>query len=100
MFVIVLHYIQPLDQVTVQLEAHRAYLDRHYAAGNFIASGPQNPRTGGIILARAMARTELDQLLTEDPFHQHDVARYEVIEFTPNKFAPGVESVLAWPAPR
>jgi uncharacterized protein YciI len=38
MFIVLLHYVQPLSAVEQHLQAHRAYLDIHYAAGHFLAS--------------------------------------------------------------
>lgn len=95
MFVVLLSYVQPLSEVEAHLQEHRSFLDRHYAAGHFVASGAQVPRTGGVILVRGLSRPQLDAVLAEDPFHREQVAQYQVIEFTPTKFAPGAESLLA-----
>ena len=94
MFIVLLTYVQPLSAVEAHLQEHRAFLDRHYAAGHFVASGARVPRTGGVILARGLTRAELDEVLAEDPFHRAQVAQYEVIEFAPSKAAPGFEGRL------
>ena len=47
MYIIILTYQKDLSEVEKHLEAHRAYLDKYYASGHFIASGAQVPRTGG-----------------------------------------------------
>lgn len=47
MFVLILTYKAPIEKVIELLEAHCCYLDKYYAAGIFLASGPQVPRTGG-----------------------------------------------------
>lgn len=94
MFVVLLHYVQPIDAVERLLEEHRAFLDRHFASGRFIASGAQVPRVGGVILVRGMSRQQLDEVLAEDPFHRERVADYRVVEFKPTKVACGVEAVL------
>jgi uncharacterized protein YciI len=94
MFIILVHYIKALADVEKHKPEHYEYLDRHYAAGRFVASGPQVPRTGGVILARAGSRHELDEVLSEDPFYSEKVAQYQIIEFSPNKFAPGARAVL------
>jgi uncharacterized protein YciI len=94
MFIVLLTYVQPLSAVEAHLQEHRAFLDRHYAAGHFVASGARVPRTGGVILARGLTRPELDDVLAEDPFHRAQVAQYEVIEFAPSKAAPGFEGLL------
>lgn len=98
MFIVLLSYVQPLSVVEAHLQEHRAFLDRHYAAGHFMASGAQVPRTGGVILARGLTRVQLDDVLAEDPFCREQVAQYQVIEFVPTKFAPGAEGLLRDPA--
>ena len=39
MFIIILTYQKELSEVEKHLESHRAYLDKYYALGQFIASG-------------------------------------------------------------
>lgn len=89
MFVVILEYIKPLDDVDRLKAAHVAFLDAQYEKGHFIASGPRKPRTGGVILARGMSRDALDAILAQDPFRQHGVANYSVIEFEATKQAEG-----------
>lgn len=95
MFVVLVNYLQPLSVVESLLSAHRAYLDRHYVAGHFLASGAQVPRTGGVILAREMAREQIESILAEDPFQQEEVASYQIFEFIPSKCASGAESFFS-----
>ena len=59
MYIIILTYQKDLSEVEKHLEAHRAYLDRHYASGHFIASGAQVPRKGGVILCKADSKEEI-----------------------------------------
>jgi uncharacterized protein YciI len=94
MFIILVHYIKPITAVEKYFAEHHEFLDRHYAAGRFVTSGPQVPRTGGVILARANSRSQLDEVLSEDPFYREKVAQYQVIEFSPNKFAAEAQAVL------
>lgn len=91
MFIILLHYIQPLSIIEKYIEEHRKFLDIHYSSGHFIASGAQVPRTGGVILAKNLTRHELDSVLNEDPFYREQLATYEVIEFNPTKYAIGAK---------
>jgi uncharacterized protein YciI len=81
MIVVEVTYKKPIEMVDKFLEEHRHYLDKYYAAGILIASGPQEPRDGGIIIAQADKNT-MESILKEDPFYQHDIADYRVIEFT------------------
>lgn len=50
MFIVILTYKKPLEDVDRFLQVHRDYLAEHYAAGDFITSGPQTPRVGGVIM--------------------------------------------------
>ena len=84
MFVLILTYKAPIEKVIELLEAHCCYLDKYYAAGIFLASGPQVPRTGGVILCRAQSRAEVEKIIGEDPF----------IEFEPNKSVEGFKELL------
>ena len=94
MFLILLHYIQPLAAVEAHLDAHRAYLARRYADGTFLLSGRKEPRTGGVILAKAASRDAADALVREDPFHAAGVAEYTVIEFHPTMSAPALADLV------
>ena len=87
MFVILLNYEKPLTEVDRFVAEHRAYLERHYEAGHFLLSGRQEPRTGGVILAQASTRAEVEQIVQGDPFHREGIASYQIIEFLPSMAA-------------
>lgn len=95
MFLILLTYKKPLEVVDQYLAAHREYLDKCYQNNLLIVSGPQNPRTGGILLSHIKERKELDQLLAHDPFTINGITDYEVIEFDAVKFHPALADCLA-----
>ena len=87
MFIVSLTYRVPLAEIDAHLADHRAFLDRPFASGAFLASGPKVPRTGGVILATLADRTRLDAILAEDPFHRLGMADYVIEAFTPSRFA-------------
>jgi uncharacterized protein YciI len=95
MFVISLTYTAPLDAIDAHLPAHRAWLAGCYADGKFLASGPKVPREGGIIIAHAGSRDEVDALVRQDPFHAAGVASYEITEFLPAMTAPALAGFRA-----
>lgn len=68
MYIIILTYQKDLSEVEKHLEAHRAYLDKHYASGHFVASGAQVPRVGGIILCKAGSRGEVETIIAKTLF--------------------------------
>jgi uncharacterized protein YciI len=81
MFVIELSYKAPLAGIDARMRAHVAFLNKYYAAGNFLVSGRQVPRTGGIIIALADSREQIESIMAEDPFCKHGLADVRVIEF-------------------
>lgn len=86
MFIAILTYKKPLSEVDRFLAAHREYLAKHYAAGDFIASGPQTPRVGGVIMIKAENHTVVDAIIAQDPFNINGIADYQIVEFTPTMF--------------
>jgi uncharacterized protein YciI len=89
MFIAILTYIRPLQEVDALIADHVRFLDEHYASGAFIASGRVVPRTGGVILAAGHDRRQVEGILDQDPFKIAGVAAYELVEFTPTKMQPG-----------
>ena len=94
MFIVSLHYIQPLEVVESHLQAHRAFLDRFYQQGVFIASGRKVPRNGGVILAKGDTRAELEGILDQDPFRAQGVADYQITEFTATRTSADFAGLL------
>ena len=86
MFIAILTYKKPLREVDRFLQAHREYLAKHYAAGDFIASGPQTPRVGGVIMIKANDRTAVEAIIAQDPFNINGIADYQIVEFSPTMF--------------
>ncbi len=84
MFIILLTYIKPLEEVDSYLEAHVEYLKEQYSKNNFIASGRRVPREGGVILSKLDSKEQLEEVLSKDPFSIAGLAKYEIIEFIPS----------------
>lgn len=93
MFVVILTYVKPTEQVDSLLAAHCEFMQLAYDAGSFLMSGPRHPRHGGVILAKAENREAVLKVLEHDPFYQNGIAEYQIIEFIPNRFADEIEHV-------
>jgi uncharacterized protein YciI len=91
MFVLLLSYIRPLEEVDALMREHVAWLNEHYAAGRFVVSGRRIPRTGGVIVARGDDREEIDRIAAADPFVSGGVATCEVIQFRASQTAQGFD---------
>ena len=85
MLIVLMHYVKPLSEIETLLVAHREYLDKGYEAGYLLASGPQEPRTGGVLLSPLNDKTLLENFLKNDPFIAHHYAEYQIIAFNPVK---------------
>lgn len=77
-----IRYRRPLEEVAEVTEQHRAYLRGLKDEGILLASGPMDPRNGGILLLSvpddAVAAT-LDRVREGDPYVTFGLAQYEVI---------------------
>lgn len=85
LFVVVLRYIENLDIVDQLRHAHLDFMHECYKKSYFLLSGPMEPRLGGIILAQAESRSDLMEILHQDPFYQRSIAEFSVYEFSPSR---------------
>ena len=83
MFVILLNYKKSIAEVDRFVAEHREFLSRYYASGHFLLSGRKEPRDGGVILAQADSRADIEEILSNDPFQREQVADYDIVEFVP-----------------
>ncbi len=94
MFLAILTYVRPLDEVDALIPRHVQFLDQHYATGQFIVSGRIVPRTGGVILIAGDDRAAATAVIEQDPFHRAGVSTYQLIEFLPSKMQPGFQQFV------
>lgn len=94
MYIIDLTYIVPLEQLDAHMTEHVKYLHKYYKLNKFVASGRKVPRTGGIILALADSKEEVDQIISEDPFYTHKLADFKVTEFQTSQMHPLMKPLL------
>lgn len=84
-FVIEVTYLAPIEQIDATLVEHRAFLQTGYDKGWLLCSGPQDPRTGGIIITRAPSAEEISVFFKNDPYQIKGLAEYRFTEFNPVK---------------
>jgi uncharacterized protein YciI len=71
------------------IAAHRRFLQQGYDQGRFLLSGPSIPPAGGILIARAQSRAELDRFLADEPYCKARVMRFaRITEFDPVQHQP------------
>ena len=91
LFIIELLYKTDLAQIDAHMKAHMAFLRKHYAAGHFLMSGRKVPRDGGIIIAVADSRQQLETIIREDPFCARGLADFRIIEFRASQRADDIQ---------
>lgn len=82
----ILRYRRPLEEVTAAVDAHRAYLRTLKDQGILVASGPAQPRNGGMLILRVPDDDivpALDRVRDNDPYYQRGLAQYELIPWAP-----------------
>jgi uncharacterized protein YciI len=94
MFIIELIYKADLAEIDAAMRPHMAYLKKYYAAGQFLVSGRKVPREGGIILALAGSREQLEGIVRQDPFVSRGLADFRIIEFRESQRAPSIDALL------
>ena len=94
MYIINLNYIVPLETLDLHMAAHVKFLKEYYRKNIFVASGRKIPRTGGIILALANSKSEVEEIIREDPFYKHKLAEFTITEFSTSQFHPDLKSLL------
>src|SRR5688500_6413830 len=95
MFIIELIYKVPLTEIDPHMPAHVKFLKKHYASGHFLVSGRIIPRDGGIILAVAASREEIEAIIGQDPFCMHGLADVRIIEFRASQKADDIDNCIA-----
>jgi len=94
MFVIELIYKADLSEIDAHMKAHMKFLDKYYAAGNFLVSGRKIPRDGGIILAVGKDKPTVQAIVEEDPFVKHGLVEFRIIEFRASQRADDIQKRL------
>jgi uncharacterized protein YciI len=94
MFIVQLTYKVALNEVEKYQQAHREFLAYYYKLGLILASGPMNPRKGGIIIALTQDREYLESILCKDPYHLAEITDYSLIEFTPVNHRDEIKALI------
>jgi len=97
MFVIELTYTAALAEIDARMAAHVVFLKKYYASGNFLVSGRKIPRDGGIILAVGKSRQHIEAIIEDDPFYEHGLADFRIIEFRASQRADDIQKRIERP---
>ncbi len=95
MFVLRNFHTTPIEEVKHLFPAHLEWIEQRVASGHFLFAGPQDPRVGGLILARASSVEDVWSIIAEDPFGS--AVTYDVTQVYPTHYAAELEQLLAAP---
>ena len=94
MFIIELIYKVPLEEIDARMKAHVTYLNKYYKSKNFIVSGRKIPREGGIIIATASTKKDVEKIIKQDPFYKYKLADFRIIEFNASQKAEDITALV------
>lgn len=91
-FIASLTYTSAIERIDAVLADHLAWLKAGHEAGHFLAWGPCEPRTGGLIFIRADNRKAAEDLVASDPFLINQLADCIITQWAPRFVGPGLEA--------
>ena len=92
----IIRYRRPLEEVVEVTEQHRAYLKELKDEGVLIASGPMDPRSGGMLLLDVPdddVSGTLDRVREGDPYVTFGLAQYEMIPWVVGLGKEGLDRI-------
>lgn len=92
-FIVEVIYRVPFEKFGDAVAEHRRYLERGYEKGMILFSGPQVPRLGSMLVARAESAQELADFFENDPYLTRGLAEFRFIQFDPTRYQP---SLAGW----
>ena len=92
-FIISLEYLVPEAEIDALLGRHVAWLKTCRDSGHFLAWGRKVPREGGVILAKAADRAEIESIAAGDPFVTEGAAEVSIVEWAPSFYGEGMEAL-------
>jgi len=84
MFVIFLKFSDNKAKAKDFMAEHNAWIKQGIEDGVFILAGSLQPKAGGCIIAHNIDRTDLEQLIAQDPFVQQQVVYADIFEVNPS----------------
>ncbi|BFU48091.1 hypothetical protein KRMM14A1004_63280 [Krasilnikovia sp. MM14-A1004] len=84
MYLMISTYLAPLDEIDQVRADHLAFLGKLSEAGVLVSAGRQNPPAGGVVLLDAATAQQARDLMADDPYVRHGLARYEAVGWQPS----------------
>jgi len=93
-FIVLLKMTGSKERAAECMAEHKAWLQKGFDDGVFLASGNLTGQPGGGIVVHGLDEAEVQQRLSQDPFVLHSIVTVQVIEITPSKTDPRLAFLL------
>lgn len=94
MFIVDINYTAPLEEIEKYRDAHVEYLKRYLATNTFLITGKKASGNGGILIVMADTQQQVQKIIIEDPFNQHNLADMTITEFSHARHIPQLDGLL------
>lgn len=81
MFLILLNYVKPVEEVDAVRPRHLEFLAQGFAEGRYVLAGRQVPPDGGVVIARGTDEAAVAELTERDPYVVSGAAEYRLVRF-------------------
>lgn len=82
-FIVESNFLLPFEQFAQRCPDYHSFMKTGYNQGWLLCSGPQLPRLGQIVVARAPSLADLQAFFAGDPHWRLGLAQYRFVEFYP-----------------
>ncbi len=94
MYLLIVSYTKPADEVAPHIPAHAAWVKKYLDEGVFLFAGPKKSKLGGVILTKSIDKDRLKKIISEDSYVQQDVCEYQIIDFDCKVAAPQLQMLM------
>ena len=94
MFIVLLKITGSKERAAEVMAEHKAWLQKGFDDGVFLASGNLTGQPGGGIVVYGLKEAELQQRTSQDPFVRYGIVAVEIIEITPSNVDPRLAFLL------
>lgn len=90
-FLVLLRFSEQRSRAKELMPGHNAWIQQGFEDGAFLLVGSLQPGLGGVVLARAPSRSDLEDRVRRDPFVAERVVSVEILEIAPSRVDPRLD---------
>ena len=94
MFIILLKFSENKGQAGQFMEGHNKWIKRGFDDGIFLVTGNLQPNLGGAVVAHNTSLSDLESMVSDDPFVAENVVSAEILEISPSRVDEQLKALL------